>query len=107
MAKRYERKRIKVEKLKVQPCPLCPWDTNMAERLFKKSQAHGHRVLWFKCSKCTLEYQVRTWRDGDDVAKHFPYCPECGSKDASYCLKMDHELGRISEALHTARKSRA
>jgi len=100
MAKRPERKQVKLDDLKVAPRPLCPWDDETAFELAKKSQADGHRVLWFKCLPCSLEYQVRTWRDGKDVAKHFHFCPECGSKDAGVCLKVDHELGPIFEALH-------
>jgi len=102
MAKRYERKQVKIEDLQVPSVPRCPWDRETAHRMFRESQVDGHRVLWFKCSQCSLEYQVRTWRSGENVEKHFCYCPECGSEGTSVCLKVDHELGPIFEALHSS-----
>lgn len=102
MAERYDRKLLKAEDLKVPPpSPLCPWDDATVRQLAAKSHADGHRVLWFKCQMCTLEYQVRTWREGKGLETHFHFCPECGSKDASFCLKVDHEIGPIFSALHT------
>lgn len=100
MAKRPERKIVRPEDLKVPPRPQCPWDDETAFKLAQRSQSEGHRVLWFKCMQCALEYQVRTWRDGEDAKKHFQFCPECGSKGSSYCLRIDHELGPIFQALH-------
>ena len=90
----------KVKEIKFQPRPLLPWDEETSHQMWEKSMADGHRVLWFKCCLCSLEYQVRTWREGEDVAEHFPFCPECGSKGSSYCLKLDHEIGMICQALH-------
>jgi len=81
------------------PRPLCPWDTDEGARMFQQSMTDGHRVGWFKCRQCSLEYQIRTWREGDDIARHFPHCPECGSANQSNLLKIDHEIGPIWQAM--------
>lgn len=98
---------ITAKDLKNYPRPLCPWPLDKARKMWEESQVDGHRQVWIKCRECTLEYSVLTWRaivkngyvdlDENMAPWHFRYCPECGSKDAGIVLRVDHELGRISE----------
>ena len=89
--------------------PLCPWEPDNAHQLFLASWKGGHRVLWFKCMLCTLEYQVRTWRDAEkasDLNKYFRHCPECGSTESSLLLRADNEMGPICSAECATRPAR-
>lgn len=101
VAKKYEKKKMKVEEIVAVPRPKCPWGKEEAHKLWEASQAGGHRMLWYKCPTCSLEFQVRTWRDSDDIEKHFKHCPECGSTDTK-CLFTSQELGPIYQAAEEA-----
>ncbi|MCP4594520.1 MAG: hypothetical protein GY842_27630 [bacterium] len=84
MGKRFERRFSNGGDLNVPQSRSCPSNGKAAST----PRESAHRVLTFKCQRCRLEFQVRTWRRGDDVEKHFRFCPECGTKDSSYFLQM-------------------
>lgn len=67
----------------------------------------GHRCCYFKCKNCGLEFQVRTWRSGPDVHKHFGACPECGEAGRNVCLLVEQDDEMIFSAMSGGPKTRA
>jgi hypothetical protein len=99
-----ESKNIPADKIETAPRPLTPWTPEESKELFKKSQAHGHRKVTQKCTQCSLEFSVLTWRDGkpEELAGFFQYCPECGTKGGLGLLRVDHEMGEIYRAVEAS-----
>jgi peptide subunit release factor 1 (eRF1) len=99
-----EIKRVKIGDLIEPKRPLTPWTAEESKEMFVKSQAHDHRKVTQKCTQCSLEFSVLTWRDGkpEELAEFFPHCPECGTKGSLALIRVDHEMGEIYRAFEAS-----
>ncbi len=83
------------------PFPKRPWSLDEAHELWERSNTFGHRLVIFKCKACSLEFEVRTWRDSDvpeEVARPLKFCPECGMQGELLLMAVEQEIGPICTA---------
>jgi len=74
---------FKAEELFLAPRPGCSFgDAEQVFEHFQQSLKHGHGVAGFKCSHCSLEFILLTWKQEKQITD--VVCPECGQKTAVF-----------------------